>query len=87
MQQQQLFPIPQQQPFTMQQQQSTPFQQQVNLFQQQISNGTSPFLQKYCWMHGERTHTGIKCQTPADGHQPHATFYNKMGGIIHNRFI
>eukprot|EP00957_Ditylum_brightwellii_P134686 10267904-Ditylum_brightwellii.AAC.1 len=87
MQQQQMFPMPQQQPFYMQQQQPTLFQQQANLFQQHMTNGTNPYLQKYCWSYGGANHTRTDCKTPADGHQLHATFHNRLGGNTRNCFI
>ena len=35
--------------------------------------------QYYCWTHGAG-HSGWNCRNPADGHQPEATFNNRMGG-------
>ena len=35
--------------------------------------------QYYCWTHGAG-HSGRVCKNPADGHQPEATFSNRMGG-------
>jgi hypothetical protein len=37
----------------------------------------------YCWSHGGCGHTSSDCQTPLPGHQPNATFENKMGGSTH----
>lgn len=34
---------------------------------------------QYCWTHGAG-HNGFRCQNPADGHRPEATFQNRMGG-------
>ena len=36
--------------------------------------------EKYCWTHGACAHSSAECQRPAIGHQPGATFENKMGG-------
>ena len=35
--------------------------------------------QFYCWTHGAG-HSGWNCRNPAEGHQPEATFQNRMGG-------
>ena len=35
---------------------------------------------KYCWTHGACSHDGTECQTPAVGHQPYATFRNRLNG-------
>ena len=35
--------------------------------------------QFYCWTHGAG-HSGRNCMNPAEGHQPDATFTNRMGG-------
>ena len=35
--------------------------------------------QFYCWTHGAG-HSGWNCKNPAEGHQPSATFTNRMGG-------
>ena len=35
--------------------------------------------QFYCWTHGAG-HSGWNCMNPAEGHQPEATFKNRMGG-------
>ena len=35
--------------------------------------------QYYCWTHGAG-HSGWQCKNPAQGHQPQATFLNRMGG-------
>ena len=35
--------------------------------------------QYYCWTHGAG-HSGWRCMNPAEGHQPEATFANRMGG-------
>ena len=35
--------------------------------------------QYYCWTHGAG-HSGWRCMNPAEGHQPEATFSNRMGG-------
>ena len=34
----------------------------------------------YCWTHGVCFHPGVNCMTPAQGHQPFATFQNPMNG-------
>jgi hypothetical protein len=33
-----------------------------------------------CWTHGNCFHTGVTCETPADGHEAEATFTNMLGG-------
>ena len=38
----------------------------------------------YCWTHGLTGHSGDRCYTPAEGHQPNATLYNRMGGSNKN---
>ena len=45
---------------------------------------------KYCWTHGACGHAGTECQNPAQGHQPFATFRNRMNDnnancIVRNR--
>ena len=34
----------------------------------------------YCWTHGAGSHDGWGCNNPAHGHQPAATFRDRMGG-------
>jgi len=38
----------------------------------------------YCWTHGWGGHSGTHCLTPAEGHQPKATLYNRMSGSDKN---
>jgi hypothetical protein len=35
---------------------------------------------KYCWTHGACNHTSARCRTPLIGHEPDATFGQRMGG-------
>ena len=47
-------------------------------FQSRFRNNNYP-RQFYCWTHGAG-HSGWNCKNPAEGHQPSATFRNRMGG-------
>ena len=47
-------------------------------FQSRFRNNNYP-RQFYCWTHGAG-HSGWNCKNPAKGHQPSATFRNRMGG-------
>jgi hypothetical protein len=38
----------------------------------------------YCWTHGSCAHSSKDCRSPKEGHQPNATFHNKMGGSTKN---
>jgi len=38
------------------------------------------FRKFYCWTHGVTNHSSDRCLTPAQGHQPNASLYNRMGG-------
>ena len=42
------------------------------------------FRKFYCWTHGLTNHSSDRCLTPAEGHQPQATLYNRMGGNTRN---
>ena len=42
------------------------------------SSSTTP--RKYCHTHGACAHTGLQCNSPAEGHKAPATFANMMGG-------
>jgi hypothetical protein len=35
---------------------------------------------KYCWTHGNCSHSGKDCETPAEGHTNEATYSNMQGG-------
>eukprot|EP00957_Ditylum_brightwellii_P186056 14165563-Ditylum_brightwellii.AAC.1 len=52
--------------------------------QQQQQQQYQPRTNRYCWTHGGCNHFGSSCCTPAQGHQPNATFQNKMGGSTTN---
>ena len=39
---------------------------------------------KYCWTHGWCAHSGMDCNSKAEGHQDEATLENKMGGSTKN---
>ena len=43
-------------------------------------NSNKPKQKKYCWTHGACAHTSAECKTPAQGHQPFATFRNRLNG-------
>ena len=49
-----------------------------NKFNSRYRNNTQK-RQYYCWTHGAG-HSGWHCKNPAEGHQPGATFSNRMGG-------
>ena len=51
------------------------------------SNSTSFSSKHYCWAHGRsfnKDHTSAKCEQPAEGHVPTATWRNKLGGTDRN---
>ena len=50
-----------------------------NRWNNQRNNNRNFNRQFYCWTHGAG-HSGWQCKNPADGHQPEATFTNRMGG-------
>ena len=39
---------------------------------------------KYCWTHGWCAHSGMDCNSKAEGHKEEATLENKMGGSTKN---
>ena len=41
-----------------------------------------PRTMRYCWTCGWTYHDGAHCRTPAEGHEPTATIYNRMGGSV-----
>ena len=66
----------------------TPYGYQNNFFDPNRNNTFIPNTrgnnrkytrQFYCWTHGAG-HSGRNCKNPAEGHQPEATFRNRMGG-------
>ena len=50
------------------------------------SSTTAPKKRRifYCWTHGAGLHSGDRCLNKAPGHQPSATFKNRMGGSTKN---
>ena len=42
------------------------------------------FRKIYCWTHGVTNHPSDRSLTPAEGHQPQATLYSRMGGNTKN---
>ncbi len=67
------------------QQQPNQQQQQQNGAQQQQQQQQTPRApDQYCWTHGMCRHNGGQCRTPAQGHVPHATAYNRFGGNASN---
>lgn len=56
------------------------FQSYKNYNNNKVSQFNRFNSRKYCWTHGACSHDGTECQTPAVGHQPFATFRNRLNG-------
>ena len=56
--------------------------------QNEVSSNPEPKQEKrrifYCWTHGACLHSSDRCLHRAPGHQPTATFKNRMGGSTKN---
>ena len=56
------------------------YYQRMHNNRQRFPSRFRPQQQLYCWTHGAGTHDGWGCMNPAQGHQPSATFRDRMGG-------